>query len=118
MVDADRFVYGTYVDVRLLVGTLLGGVAISWWAGFVSFLDGIGTQVVTAVVSTGERAANIVTLAVGTPTTALDAAWAETTAFVVSLGGVLGPFVYPAAILVTVGTMWLVDLALRQMGVL
>lgn len=118
MVDADRFVTGTYVNVRLLVGTLVGSVAISWWAGLVSFLDGLGTQVVTGVVSTGERAADLVTLTVGTPTTTLEAAWAETTAFVVSLGGVLGPFTFVAAMLVTVTTLWLVDLALRQMGVL
>lgn len=116
MVDADRFVSGTDVDIRLLVSTLIGGVAISWWAGFVSLLDEtmsfLGRLWTSPLAAVGE----LLELILALPGETIIVAWRSAAEFIAVLEP-LGPILYPIAMIVTIATLYISDWGLRQMGV-
>ena len=117
MVDASRFVSGTSVDVRALVGTLLGGVLVTAWAGWASLIDDVMGYLSRLVTEPVAAVSWLLELLVSLPANVIVASWRSAAQFMVVIGQAAGPFAFPAAMLVVMVSLLLGDWALRQMGV-
>ena len=114
MVDADQFVSGTSVRVRLLVGTLVGGVLVTVWLRLAELVDAVGQWVSLSVTRIGVRVEEIV-VTYFSVTEGWWVAWEAAGEFVTGLP--IGPLVFPLAAVLVAGWFVVLERGIRAMGV-
>lgn len=118
VVDAGRFVNGTNVKVGRIVATIVGGVLISYAAGWWQFFSMVSGLIGRFALRPIEVGTDLASEALSIPGELLSASWASAANWFAGPGAALGPFAYVLAILVTVLALLVLDWGLRQMGVL
>lgn len=117
MVDASEFVDGASLDVRLLAGTAVGSIMVTYWALAVRLYEAAASTFQSLLLSPIDAGSDLLEQLLMIPGNSLHAANAAAEEFVIMLEPI-GPFVWPVAMLITVVTMWTLQWLNDEFGVI
>lgn len=105
MVDASRVVNGENLDVRLLVGTVVGGVVMTWWAMIVRTFTAAVERARELLLSPIDTGSALLEQLLMIPANSLDAANQSAAEFLMSISAI-GPVIFPFGVVLALGTIW------------